>query len=372
MIGYVIVTLLSIAYTSSDPPVNLYLLYDRVVAPMCLYLIVRLLAPDENGLKRLIPAAVFLLVSQSLIGVFSWVSPDALPSEWLGKVGERTTGSLRSTDVFTITVLFCGLFLLHSGLTTRRGSVSRVWAILLFVLAVIMVFVTFSRASWLAGLVAVIGSLYVYRTFLRRLAVIVVPLALLLVFSGLLHQQIEFASYRVDSAESEQTALSRLPVAYAAVRMFEAKPIVGWGYENFNQFDLPFQSRVGDIVYPDKDHSSHNLYLTTLAEQGIVGFVLLLGPACLWFLRWRSRRALLPKTGFLGGKLVATLWLILAAHVVVNNFSRMQVTFGFGMWWLTLGLIATIVDRYRPAADEKTRQTWTVSESRDLARSWQR
>jgi hypothetical protein len=92
----------------------------------------------------------------------------------------------------------------------------------------------------------------------------------------------------------------------------------------------------------------------------------------LWWVRWRSRRARLPKTGFLSGQLVAALWLIVAAHVVVNNFSRMQVPFGFGIWWLTLGLIATVVDRYRQAPEQKTRPTWTVSESRNLARSWQR
>jgi O-antigen ligase len=234
---------------------------------------------------------------------------------------------------------------------------------------VIMAFLSFSRASWLAGLVAVVGALYVYRRYVRHVAAIAVPLVLFLMFSGLLSEQIDFARYRYESEQSEESALSRLPVMYASVRMFEAKPIVGWGYENFDRFDRSFQRRVGDIVYPHKDHASHNLYLTTLAEQGLVGFVLLFGPACVWWVRWRSRRRRLPKTGFLSGRLVAVLWLVVAAHVVENNFSRMQVSFGLGMWWLTLGLIATIVDRYRPVVEQKPRQTETVSEYRALART---
>jgi hypothetical protein len=33
---------------------------------------------------------------------------------------------------------------------------------------------------------------------------------------------------------------------------------------------------------------------------------------------------------------------------VTNNFSRMSVTTGLGLFWLTLGLVAAVVERYRP------------------------
>jgi O-antigen ligase len=127
--------------------------------------------------------------------------------------------------------------------------------------------------------------------------------------------------------------------------MFEAKPLTGWGYESFDRYDRDFQQRVGDLVYPVKDHASHNLFLTTLAEQGLVGFVLLFGPMFVWLVRTKRRWRALPMSGFLDRRLAAALSLVLASFVIVNCFFRMQISFGFGLWWLTLGLLASLVAR---------------------------
>jgi hypothetical protein len=350
--GYVVLTLLSIAYTTTEGLGNFYTLYDNVVAPMAIYLIVRLLEPDEEDIRSLVPCVVFLLVAQSLIGLTSWIAPGALPSAWLGKVGERTVGSLRATAVFTTVIVFCGMFLLSAGMSAQRRFNQRLWAILFFVLALVMVFMTFSRAGWIAGCVATAGALVLYRRFLPHIALVAAPIALLLLTSGVLTSQLAFANERLHSPQSQESALSRLPVVFAAVRMFEEKPALGWGYENFDRYDYQFQQTVGNLVAPDKDHASHNLFLTTLAEQGAVGLVLFVGPMCCWFARTMARRRLLPRTGFLGRDMVTAMWLVLAAFVIVNNFERTQVPVGFGIWWLTLGLIATIIDRARPTADD--------------------
>ena len=127
--------------------------------------------------------------------------------------------------------------------------------------------------------------------------------------------------------------------------MFEAKPVAGFGYENFDRVARPFQGRIGDLVYPEKNHASHNLFLTLLAEQGIIGIALYLAPLLVWLARSVARRSRLPVDGLLGRRFVAVLWLALLAHIVVNNFSRMHLPFGLGMYWLTLGLVATLVGR---------------------------
>jgi O-antigen ligase len=349
--GYVIATLVSIAYTSSDPLASFYNLYDTVVVPMSLYLLVRLLEPDAEEVKGLVPAVAFFLISQSVIGLLAWVAPNALPAEWLGKVGERTVGSLRATAVFTTAVVFCGIFLLHVGISSRHAVGKQVMSILFFVLAAVMVFMTFSRASWIAGFVVIVAVLLVYRRFLAQLTLVVVPIVALVLGSGLLTSQLAFAEQRLHSSQSEESALSRLPVAYAALRMFEARPTLGWGYDNFDRYDLGFQRPVGNLVYPEKDHASHNLFLTTLAEQGFIGLVLFVGPTVCWLVRTHARRRALPPRGFLGREFVAALWLVVAAWVIVNNFERMQVPVGFGIWWLTLGLIGTVVDRYGAAPE---------------------
>lgn len=342
--GYVVATLASIAYTSEARLASTYLLYDRVVAPMCLYLVVRLLEPGERDLARLVPAVAFLLLAQAVIGVASWTAPELLPEAWLGKVGERTTGSLRAPELYAVTVLFAGLYLLHAGESRPRGVLARAGGVAALLLALAMTFLTFSRSAWLAGALVLAGALALHRRAARAVVPAVAVLLVVGIGAGLLGQQAEQARERLRSEQSEESALSRLPVAYAALRMFAVRPVTGWGYENFDRFDRPFQGRVGNLFYPNKDHASHNLYLTTLAEQGSIGFVLLLGAPLYWLARARASARGLPATGLMSRRLVGMLWLALAAHVVVSSFYRMQISFGFGLWWLTLGLIASLQD----------------------------
>jgi O-antigen ligase len=350
--GYVAITVVSIAYSAAEPQASLYHLYDATVVPMSLYLLVRLVQPDVHTLRPVLPAVACVLLAQSLIGIASWVAPGMLPTEWLGKIGQRTPGSLRTPDVFATTVLFCGLFLLAAGLTAR-GFVRRMGPILLFALSIVMVFLTYSRASWLAGIVAIAGVLVLARGSLQHILVVIIPIALLLNLSGLLSGPIDFARNRLESEEAEESALSRLPVVYASLRMLDARPTFGWGYENFDRFDREFQRPVGNLVYPEKDHASHNLYLTILAEQGVVGLALFLGPAVWWLARTRARWRYLPTHTLDGRMLVGALWLVIAGHVIVNNFARMQVPFGFGIYWLSLGLIAALVSTRAPATDDE-------------------
>jgi O-antigen ligase len=347
--GYVVVTLLSIGYTAPDARAKTYVLYDTVVVPMCLYLLVRLSDPDEEDVRRLVPAVVFILGTQAAVALLSWNAPEVLPDEWTRKAGQRTTGTLRSADVFGTTMVFCGLFLLHVGARARQ-PLRRVGAIALFFLAMFLVFLSFSRASWLAGLVAATGALLMYRRHLGKLALFVVPVIVVVWASGLLSQQFDLAEYRLSSAQSEESALSRLPAAQAALRMVDIEPLVGWGYQNFDLYSRPFQGQFGDLVGAAKPHASHNLYLTTLAEQGIVGFVLFVGPVVFWLMRTQSAMPYLPRAGLIGRDLVVSLWLIVAAYHVTNNFSRMHVTTGLGLFWLTLGLLAAVVERHRANA----------------------
>jgi O-antigen ligase len=349
--GYVVMTVLSIAYTSDTFFTTLFLLYDNVFIPMCLYLIIRLLEPDEQDLRRLLPVVAFVLLSQTVLGIISWRAPHVLPSEWLGKLGERTTGSLRAPEVFGTTLIFCGAFILHAALTARRSHLGRTLSVLLFALVLIMVFLSFSRSVWLAGLIALVGTVWVHRGLAKRLLLIVVPVMFLVAVSGLLGEQALYARQRFGSEESKESALSRLPVVYAAVRMFAARPLTGWGYDSFDRYDRQFQGRVANLVAPDEDHASHNLYLTILAEQGIVGFLLFGVPIVYWLFRTRSSMGRMPSDGLISRKLVATLWIVFAGFALVNNFYRMQTPFAMGMWWLTVGLIATLVARTGSSLD---------------------
>ena len=347
IVGYVVVSELSIVYLNPSAEATTILLYDRVIVPVCLYFLVRLTSPDEKDLRRLLPVVAFILVTQSVIGLLSWISPQVLPSFWLDRAGTRTTGSLDDYSVFTSALAFCIVLLFHSARTLDRTKKRSVLYLALVLLGGFMIFFSFSRGSWLAGMAIFLGLFWIYRGTVIRLALVTGLIITVVLGSGMLDDYLTFAAERLYSEQSTESALSRLPVYYAAYRMFEAKPLLGWGYDNFDRYDRGFQQRVGDLYAPDKDHASHNLYLSLIAEQGLVGTFLFLAPVGWWFIITIRVWSRMPPTGFWSRRLVVVLWLVILFHIVVNNFSNMRIVYGLGMWWLTLGLIASIVSRYQ-------------------------
>jgi len=349
MAAYLLITQLSIMHTSDGFMASTYHLYDRVAAPMFLYLLVRFCEPEEKHIRRLVPILLFILVTQTVIGAVQWIAPDALPPAWQNRIGLRTTGSLRHPNVYGTTMLFVALFLMHLGISQRSHGRGRL-LLWLVPVALTMVFLTYSRASWLAGVVVALGVFAIYPRYITKIAVVVIIASGLLAMSGRIDTQIQLAQNRFLSEQSEESALSRLPVIAASLRMFEQRPLTGWGYENFDRYDRQFQGAVGGLVVPEKDHASHNLYLTLLAEQGLPGFLFYMGPFFYWLALTRTAWRTMPVDGVVSRKLLLCLWLMLASHVVVNNYANMRIEWGLGLWWITLGLIASLIERYHPVA----------------------
>lgn len=345
MAGYVALSVASIYLFNNNPLAALYTYYDRVFTPMCLYLIVRLSMPGEKEWKWLLLAAFFISISQSIIGILSWFAPQFLPDDWLTKVGSRTVGSLVNYTVYTTTLTFSGLLVLHAALNMRPGLMRKLY-IAAFLLSAYSIFISFSRASWLAGIVVLLGLVYIYPKFMIKLGATVLPLAFVL-GGVILASQLEWARQRLYSAEAERSAVSRLAVYYAGYRLFQDKPVFGWGYGNYDLYDRQYQWRVPGFPANAKDQASHNLYLTLLAEQGLAGLIFYLIPFFWWLATAVKRLPALPKGGFRSRKLLIVLWLVIFSHVIVNNFSNMQIVYGLGIWWITLSLIARLVDAHQ-------------------------
>jgi O-antigen ligase len=342
MAGYLVVSQVSIIYLSNDVLGKTYHLYDRVFIPMCLYLLIRLSAPGEKDLQRLMPVVFFVCASQSMIGIMSWVAPGLLPSMWVERhVGERTIGSLVNPSTYTIVLIFSGVLILHAGLNRKPGLVRTLY-VSTFLAACLCVFISFTRSSWLGGIAVIVGLILLYPKFMIRLSLVGL-LAMVVLGGGLMAAQMGRAGERLYSEQAEESALSRLPIYYASFRMIEAKPLFGWGYGNFDRFDRQFQGRVLDLVNPDKDHASHNVYLTIGAEQGLIGLALFLAPMLWWLVFSLKALPKMPSQGFWSRKLLIVLWLIIGYQVIVSNFFNIYVVVGLGTWWITLGLIASLV-----------------------------
>ena len=350
VIGYALATILSALVVSLTPDASLVHVYDRVLAPILLYFVVRTGGPTAEQLERWSPVLLVTLGLQCAIGALAWVAPGLVPGAWLGRAGQRTIGSLGHPNVFGVAVLFFGLFLLHAATTSTRSSrVQRLLYSNAFLVSLFAAFFTFGRANWLAAIAATAIAVIAYPRKSAQSALVGLTIVGVLVVSGALDEQIETAQNRFLSEQSEESALSRLPVVIASLRMIEEKPIAGWGYGNFDEFDRQFQGSIEGLVIPEKDHASHNLYLTIAAEQGLTGLFLYLAPALFTLVFALRSIHLFPSTGFVSKRLLLILGGSLATHLIVNNFANMRNVYGLGLWWICLGLVVHLVDFARYA-----------------------
>lgn len=351
MAAYVFVSLIQIFFFDEQSLSTFYVFYDRVISPMMLYGIIRWWNPDGREIQRLMPVLFFLVGTQVIIGLLSWFAPSLLPWQWLEWAGQRTTGSLRSYGAYAAAMIFGAVFLLHQAVNLS-SSLKRLLYYAAFVLAIFGDFLSFSRAAWIAGSLVLLGLFWLYPKPIFRLGLLLAPIVILL-FSGPLASQIAWAQERLHSAESEESALSRLPVYLASVRMLAARPVFGWGYENFNEYDWQFYGRVGDLTGVIKDRSSHNFYLTLLAEQGLVGFSLFMLPLVVMGIRSLKAWPKLPHNGFWSRKLIAILWLYLLGYFVINSFQSMKIVFILGLWWVSLAFLASIAEHSQAIKTQK-------------------
>ena len=349
---YLGLALVNILYFQPTPLPDLYLFYDQLFVPICLYFFVRVVAPSEQDIKRLMPIALILVLVEVTVGILSWFAPQVLPPEWLTAEGSRTIGTLRYPHAYTTTLVFFCLLLFQNAMQRNPGLVR---SILLFTtgFGAVGVFLSFSRGSWLGGLAAAIGLLFMYPKVTVRLTVILL-IVMSILGSGVLSKQMVFAQERMNS---EDTANDRWVIWDAGLQMIEAKPLFGWGYETYTLYAWQFQRRVNNYVAANP-HASHNSYIAIAAELGLPGFFLFAFPVLWWLTLTLKVWPRLPKEGFWSRSLLIVFWMVILNHVVVCFFSDMSnSTIGMGMWWMTLGLIATMVDTYRQPADMRL-PTW--------------
>lgn len=346
-------TLVSIFLFNQNPIQSVIKSYDLLFVPFCMYWLIRVVAPTKEDLKRFLWVALITVLAQCVIGLLSWFAPEMLLSKWrTGLEGARTVGTLRNTAVYTSTLLFFSLLLFQQAMHSKM-PVIRLGLLFTFGLAMYCVFMSFSRGSWLGGSIVLLGLLAMYPKVVVRLIVVLLVSAYLL-SSGLLADQVAWAYERTTGEAATRTAEDRLITNSASIRMIDAKPLFGWGFGNYDEYDRRFQERVGDVRVRH-DGTSHNTYLTIMAEMGSIGLLLYIFPLGWWFLLSLKIWPRLPRVGFWSRHLLVMWWLLLLHMVVVTNFMDMIRFHHFGttIWWMALAFIANMVSSYFEPGDLK-------------------
>jgi O-antigen ligase len=339
MLFFFVLALANILLMTGNPARAFMSFYDRLIVPFCMYALVRLTAPSAQDIERLLPVAFVTVIIQGSIGLLSWFAPQALPEQWLRLAGDRTVGTFGNAAVYTSTLIFLSLFLLHHTMQTRSA-----WVRPLFIFAVglsmFCIFFSFSRGSWLGGLVVLLGWSFLYPKVILRVTVVILILFVAL-GQTVLAKEVAFAIERLNNVRSAE---SRVIQNGASLKMIEARPWLGWGYGNYERYNREFVARVGDVAV-QKSTTSHNTYLTLTVEMGLVGLALYAFSVAWWlFLSLRVWRRL-PRAGVLGRSMLVLLWLLILDHVIVSNFMDMirYNLFGTTVFWMALGFIANTV-----------------------------
>jgi O-antigen ligase len=208
----------------------------------------------------------------------------------------------------------------------------RLPAILLISLSIPALFFTYSRGPVLgAAVVAVLIALVANRA--RWPSLLVFATVAILVFAAW-GRISSTASYQQRLGVTE-TVTTREEIQRVTLDLFRAKPVFGWGYGTFDKAKLTVASRD-----PRFDHlTSHDTFLTVLAELGVVGLTLLLLPwiviGCRAVSAARRRKAERWVVGFCVG--VPAAYAIGAVTYDTRFFALLT-----ALPWITLGIVRKI------------------------------
>jgi hypothetical protein len=343
MVIYLAVIAALVLLTASTPLTKLYELYDRMFVPFAAYWLMRFVGPNERDLKRWMPGVVFICVAEIVVGFWARYAPDTLPALLdITRMGTRMSGSFDNPTAYANLLAFCMVLIFHYAMNNARGPV-RLLLLLIFGLGLVCIFLTFTRGCWGAALIVLLGLLIIYPRPTLALFAVATPVILLL-SASVFADEVRFALVRL---ETQDTIDSRMILAHAGEKMFYTRPITGWGFGNYDVYDWTFMERTGGAAPSSWDvlhGTSHNTYLTILAETGLVGFSLQFFPLVWWLIFSIKALSRLPKTGLWSRRLLVVLWLsvffyLVASQVMDMRFFWLQI----GVWWMTLGLIGSIV-----------------------------
>jgi len=186
-------------------------------------------------------------------------------------------------------------------------------------------FASYSRGAYLGAL-----GVMVFLGIIKKRILLVIALVILIFWQSVLPQSVvdRVLMTQTDFGELEHSAAVRLDLWDHAMKLFTQNPVFGIGFGGF-QFSVP-----EGFYYTD----THNFFMKTLSEQGVIGFTLLL---FILFLAFRSgwRLFKIGGTPFHKGLGFGFLGCIIAC-IITNMFGDRWSYFVLGgYFWVFWGLV---------------------------------
>jgi O-antigen ligase len=281
---------------------------------------------------------IFSGVIQSLIGAWQFLIQWSLGNKWLGMslldpavfgvsvvdngLGRflRAHGSLPHPNMLAGYLVVCILVCLIIIIREKLLKIRR-WLYLALVILSLGLFLTFSRAGWLA----LFFSLTVYWIYniikkvdLRKL--FLTSLIIVLVFSFLTIIYFDLVITRLAGEQQLEIKSNQERISYynQASLLIKDNWYKGTGLNNYTLALYQKNPSLNSWDY----QPVHDIYLLTLAELGIIGLILFIGIIILAF------------------KNESIYWPLLLAIIILGFFDHYSRSLYFGvmLWWLVIGL----------------------------------
>lgn len=132
--------------------------------------------------------------------------------------------------------------------------------LIILLLNLYSLYTTYTRGALLAFLA---GLVCYYAKDYKKLIKIISIISLL----GVVGYYANYKNFQRQGSNEERYSLWQ-----TAVSAYKEKPIIGWGYLNFEHYSLEIKHRYG-YAKPDYGGHAHNSYLEVLASTGTIGFL---------------------------------------------------------------------------------------------------
>ena len=259
------------------------------VVPLLLFLVAPAVFAGRRERDLLLATLVGLGAYLGLTAIFEWLGPQSLvfPSyirhievETLAPV--KASGPFQSPTAMGFACFACAVAALIAFRQWRRSG-ARYFALLVTAACIFGCFLTLERGVWAATALATLVTALATRTGRRWLlpGIALTAIGLVAIFA-LIPTLSESASQR---ATYQQSLWDRQNQTAAGLRMVQAKPLFGFGFDRYIADSVDYFRQPPDfpmtgythgitIGVPDPILPLHNTYLSYAVELGLVGAVL--------------------------------------------------------------------------------------------------